>query len=287
MDALLAYNSSDSGDEDIGPKLPRKTKNHGCYMQITDERYDGKASFTEARVQNNKESSDKLKDCSKLSYGNPLANQTPCTVSAKTVFPEGSFNPKHEISQKEIGPFLPSHYGNCSNSSGYSELDKPICGPIRPAIAKTSTNNSFKIKPYVSKREREKLLQASKASTSGTITGKVNLIDEITESKETDYGGVVNRPPKRVYTQFQGHSKCINHIRWNPTKQNLLASASMDHTVAIWDTNTNGLCVNRFTFHEAAVKDVEWRSCGTQMLSCGYDKSAKLVDIDSGNFSLV
>jgi WD40 repeat protein len=57
----------------------------------------------------------------------------------------------------------------------------------------------------------------------------------------------------------------------------------MDQTVAIWDTNRSGLCLSRLTYHEGAVKDVKWSPCGAQVLSCGYDKSARLVDIETGN----
>lgn len=63
----------------------------------------------------------------------------------------------------------------------------------------------------------------------------------------------------------------------------LLASASMDQTVNVWNVwsrNQQRVCALRC--HNAAVKDVRWSSDGLSLLSCGYDCSSRLVDIEKG-----
>ena len=181
-----------------------------------------------------------------------------------------------------------SHDNKSSSSSVYSTF-------------KTSKTSNFQLRPYIPKRERERVLQNTIPSTenslvvseyktansSAEITDAIAICndkcnDESIESKPDSSLAIVNKPPKRVLYQFNGHSKCVNGIRWSPVKHDILASASMDSTIGLWDTRRNGLCLSRLSVHQAAVKDVKWASCGTQLLSCGFDKSAKLVDVETG-----
>ncbi|ONI13003.1 hypothetical protein PRUPE_4G196900 [Prunus persica] len=63
----------------------------------------------------------------------------------------------------------------------------------------------------------------------------------------------------------------------------LLASASMDQTICIWNVWSSDQKVARvLNFHNAAIKDVKWSGQGLFVLSCGYDSSSKLVDVERG-----
>ncbi|GKV49062.1 hypothetical protein SLEP1_g55833 [Rubroshorea leprosula] len=63
----------------------------------------------------------------------------------------------------------------------------------------------------------------------------------------------------------------------------LLASAGMDHTICIWNVWSRGQKKSRvFNFHNGAVKDVKWSQQGLFVLSCGYDCSSKLIDVEKG-----
>lgn len=57
----------------------------------------------------------------------------------------------------------------------------------------------------------------------------------------------------------------------------------MDHTVCIWNVWSRGQkrarILNR---HHAAVKDVKWSQHGLSVLSCGYDCTSRLVDVEKG-----
>lgn len=151
------------------------------------------------------------------------------------------------------------------------------------------------VKPYIPKREREKIIQpsASRASTF-PMKPRVELADldciskdvnaetnsEMLCRKNPDY---ISRPPKQLHLSLEGHSQGVNCIRWNPTQSNLLLTAAMDHVVCIWDTSGGGTCSKRLTDHTGAVKDSKWSLCGSQVLSCGYDKTVRLFNLETGN----
>lgn len=166
-----------------------------------------------------------------------------------------------------------------------------MCGKI--SIGSVSANSS-NIKPYISKRERQKSIEPI---TSGVSSANASMPQRVAEfdflskqdeertsneamsNKKPNY---FNRPPKQVVVTFEGHSQGVNSVQWHPTRSNLLVSASMDHSVRIWDASSGASC-SKLTHHTAAVKDAKWSLDGSQVLSCGYDKMARLVNLETGD----
>lgn len=166
-----------------------------------------------------------------------------------------------------------------------------MCGKI--SIGSVSANSS-NIKPYISKRERQKSIEPI---TSGVSSANASMPQRVAEfdflskqdeertsneamsNKKPNY---FNRPPKQVVVTFEGHSQGVNCVQWHPTRSNLLVSASMDHNVRIWDASSGASC-SKLTHHTAAVKDAKWSLDGSQVLSCGYDKMARLVNLETGD----
>ena len=172
---------------------------------------------------------------------------------------------------------------------------------IGSVARRTQSNSSFpgsSVKPYVSKRERERLTQTIAATSVSTLTtnNQLEKIDsdcslkgvklnseqkpEISTRMTAD---LVCRPPKQLQLNLEGHSQGVNCVRWNPAESSLLLSASMDHVVSVWDTHKGGACTQRLTHHTEAVKDAKWSLCGSQVLSCGYDKTVRLFSLETGN----
>uniref|UniRef100_A0A1J3D0H0 WD repeat-containing protein 25 n=1 Tax=Noccaea caerulescens TaxID=107243 RepID=A0A1J3D0H0_NOCCA len=63
----------------------------------------------------------------------------------------------------------------------------------------------------------------------------------------------------------------------------LLASAGLDGAVYVWNVWSSGKKKARaFLHHNAPVKDVKWSKQGLSLLSCGYDCTARLFDVERG-----
>ncbi|MBA0641530.1 hypothetical protein Goklo_026069 [Gossypium klotzschianum] len=94
--------------------------------------------------------------------------------------------------------------------------------------------------------------------------------------------------PGKLSVALHGHAKAVNAVHWSPTHVHLLASAGMDQTICIWNVWSRGQKKARvFSFHNAAVKDVKWSQQGSFVLSCGYDCSSRLIDVEKGLESLI
>ena len=209
---------------------------------------------------------------------------------------------------KQITPWSASNYHSGSSDcfSGDHKTSSQACLQTRKTSSfigsvtrKTYTKSSSSgpsVKPYVSKREREKLAQENALIMASTILTN-NQLEDIhcnnslkgVELKSANISSIKTtctdlqcRPPKKLHLNLEGHSRGVNCVRWNPVKSNLLISASMDHVVCVWDTHKSGVCAQRFTRHSEAVKDCRWSLCGSQVLTCGYDKTARLFNLETG-----
>ncbi|OVA07959.1 WD40 repeat [Macleaya cordata] len=148
---------------------------------------------------------------------------------------------------------------------------------------------------YISKRERAMSgsLAVSDVNLPSTVitspvVGSISDSDvrsDILSSLRSQAKGSAHhgRTPERLTMTLNSHTKAVNAIQWSPTHAHLLASAGMDHAVCIWNVWSRGqkkACV--FNYHTAAVKDVRWSQQGLSLLSCGYDCSSRLVDVEKG-----
>ncbi|KAL0549974.1 hypothetical protein IC582_014469 [Cucumis melo] len=89
--------------------------------------------------------------------------------------------------------------------------------------------------------------------------------------------------PKRMSVTLDCHRKAVNSVQWSPSHAHLLASAAMDHTICIWNVwSTGQKLALKSSFHNAAVKDVQWSQQGLSVLSCGYDCASRLIDVEKG-----
>ncbi|KAF9609246.1 hypothetical protein IFM89_014440 [Coptis chinensis] len=120
-----------------------------------------------------------------------------------------------------------------------------------------------------------------------TVVGSISdfkiRADILSSLKSKSKGKVVGKIPERVTTSLNSHTKAVNAIQWSPTNAHLLASAGMDY-VCVWNVwSTEGQRKARvFNYHNAAVKHLRWSHDGLSLLSCGYDCSSRLVDVEKG-----
>lgn len=108
---------------------------------------------------------------------------------------------------------------------------------------------------------------------------------KITPYLHTSKASPCRLPHTKVTELSPGHAGIVNRIQWNVAQfSHLLCSSSVDRTVKVWNvfSSLQNYCVQAFTFHEKAVKDVTWAPSGKEILSCSYDKTARLADVNTG-----
>lgn len=101
------------------------------------------------------------------------------------------------------------------------------------------------------------------------------------------YAGVDFRSqlPKGLFVQLKAHTKAVTAVRWSPTHGSLLASAGMDCIAHVWNAWSEGTghgAARSFSSHTAAIKDVQWSPDGACVLTCGFDQTSRLSDVETG-----
>lgn len=297
MESLLAYNSSSDEESDRTSKDEQNVKKGKVKLPGTDQGKDQEIEdvcTTESGIQpnNNRMSpfleprnATGLNECSySKSKQTSMWNDHGSIVLQRT-FREPQFpDPMSFSNQERKSPAFNSSLTQYKHSN-------------------SSSISGRRVKPYISKREREKLAQTAKpCSSSPPLQPQLALdksnfdhtINEVylqpnrpCEISDGKYLAPACRPPKQLHLNFEGHSQGVNCVQWNPTRGKLLLSAAMDHLVCVWDTSSGSTCRRRLTHHTAAVKDAKWSSCGEKILSCGYDKTARLSNLETGNVNHV
>jgi small GTP-binding protein len=80
---------------------------------------------------------------------------------------------------------------------------------------------------------------------------------------------------------FYGHERMINRLAWSPDGK-LLASASHDATVRIWDL-ANGTLLRSLVGHTSTVYCVAWSPDGHRLASGSHDLTVRIWDVATGN----
>ncbi|XP_043930497.1 WD repeat-containing protein 25 [Protopterus annectens] len=156
------------------------------------------------------------------------------------------------------------------------------------------------VKPYIPKRLRQvQILSSNNTKTSVYQEVPVSFVASDTAelpSPSTFYtvsdfiqpyletSGRSYDIPKDMIFHMNAHSGPVNRVHWCPVRQysHLLLSASMDNTIKVWNAVDTGTCLRTYSCHSSAVRDAQWSSCGTRILSGGFDSMLYLTDTETG-----
>ena len=86
-------------------------------------------------------------------------------------------------------------------------------------------------------------------------------------------------PDGKSLQNLEGHDDSIMAVRWRGDSK--LASASLDHSVVIWDTD-NGTRVQSLRGHSRGVLSLCFLPAGQTLVTAGIDQSLRVWDVDSG-----
>ncbi|KAF3661037.1 putative histidinol-phosphate aminotransferase, chloroplastic-like [Capsicum annuum] len=208
------------------------------------------------------------------------------------------------------GPVLPQpkrakfeNWNPSTNSyNGGIQLQVPILPqPQRAKFENSNPSTNSQTKDslpgrYVSKRERAAMVAVEKISEPSTMAlpNRSPVLGSILDSvlphdifsalrDQTKVYRNMIHTPERLSIVLDGHKRSVNAVQWSTSHAHLLASAGMDQTVCIWNVWSRDQKKARvLSCHHGAVKDVKWSPYGLFVLSCGYDCTSRLIDVERG-----
>ncbi len=89
-------------------------------------------------------------------------------------------------------------------------------------------------------------------------------------------------PVGTTFHTYRGHHDIVYSVAWSPTGT-LIASASADKTVQVWDVDTGGVNVSIDTAHTDSVTSVAWSPGGKLVVSASADKTVRVWSPSDGS----
>ncbi|PHH54665.1 Coronin-like protein crn1 [Ceratocystis fimbriata CBS 114723] len=93
----------------------------------------------------------------------------------------------------------------------------------------------------------------------------------------TLYTDAEDMPNVAPSSTLSGHTRKVGYVLWNPAAENILASASGDFSVKVWDASTGSPALS--LVHNDLVQSMSWNASGTLLVTTSRDKKITLWDV--------
>merc|ERR1711990_6752 len=90
--------------------------------------------------------------------------------------------------------------------------------------------------------------------------------------------GGVTESIRKPLVDLAGHGKKVIGLEWNPTANNILATAGFDRNLKVWDVETQGVCNDIRGIHGDTLYHLAWNRDGSQIATTSKDKKFRLLD---------
>ncbi len=77
--------------------------------------------------------------------------------------------------------------------------------------------------------------------------------------------------------KLTGHSRKVGQVQFNPAAENILASASGDLTIKIWDVGTGSALLS--LKHAEVIQSLSWNASGSMLVTTSRDKKIRVWDV--------
>lgn len=220
----------------------------------------------------------------KFNY-NPSLPQGAYDTDGKTVF-ESPRPPRPEDTRKRKKNDKPEDVDGFEGPWGKFEDEKTVAVPNEQQRAEIEEMQSKKFRRYKLPEEKpleEKAQMHIKDAVDYQGRSFLHIPHDVGVNLRSDAPPHKCFLPKTHIHTWQGHKKGVSAIRLFPKSGHLLLSASMDCQVKIWEVFGERRCIQTYSGHRQAVRDVTFNNKGTQFLSASYDRYIKLWDTETGD----
>ncbi|KAI8744486.1 WD repeat-containing protein 25 [Biomphalaria glabrata] len=95
---------------------------------------------------------------------------------------------------------------------------------------------------------------------------------------------ICNKCSTRLEKSWIAHDGVVNRLAWNIScYSHLLATAGMDAVIRVWNVwSSTESEATLITCHKKAVTHVDWCMNGLKILTCSYDRTAQITDVETG-----